>query len=361
LELSDFMLIRRRALAFASLAALLVSSSVLAQPRPAAPDSREQARKLSNDEKKEFQAITGLLSSGQPPANTLSLAWGGSDLLKAQGNKEYVPFSVTFDPSKLTGGTVSIYWRVVSTDATPVPEPAPAKKDDKKDDKKAPAAVYAYENLHTITVPAGQTTPVRVSRSFVVAAGSYDVFVVVKEPDSKKKGDPPAKTGMVKQSIAVPDLWNGELNTSSVIVAERIDPLPVALTPAQQEERPYALGNMEIVPAAGNRFTKKNELSVFLLIYNARVDAANAPDVTVEYNFYTVQNGAEKFFNRTNPQSLNAQTLPPGFDPAAGMTNGQTVPLASFPEGDYRLEIKVTDKQASKSITRDVKFAVAGS
>jgi hypothetical protein len=165
----------------------------------------------------------------------------------------------------------------------------------------------------------------------------------------------------VKQSISIPDLWNGELTTSSIILAERLDPLPAPLTQQQQEERPYALGNMEIVPAPTTRFTKKNELSVFLLIYNARTNESNAPDCTVEYNFYTIQNGVEKFFNRTNPQALNAQTVPAGADPAAGITNGQMVPLATFPEGDYRLEIKITDKLASKSVTRDVKFSVAGS
>ena len=100
---------------------------------------------------------------------------------------------------------------------------------------------------------------------------------------------------------------------------------------------------------------------MFLLIYNAKVNESNAPDVTVEYSFYAIQNGAEKFFNKTNPQALNAQTLPPGFDPAAGMTNGQTVPLASFPEGDYRLEIKITDKLTTKSLTREMKFSVSGS
>jgi hypothetical protein len=40
---------------------------------------------------------------------------------------------------------------------------------------------------------------------------------------------------------------------------------------------------------------------------------------------------------------------------------GQAVPLASFPEGEYRLEIKVTDKLANKSVTRDVNFSVAAS
>ena len=94
---------------------------------------------------------------------------------------------------------------------------------------------------------------------------------------------------------------------------------------------------MEIVPAFETKFTKKAELSTFMLIYNPKVDSANKPDVSVEYNFYQKQAGQpEKFFNKTNPQNLNAQTLPPQFDFAAGhqLQSGQAVPLASFPEGD---------------------------
>jgi hypothetical protein len=101
-----------------------------------------------------------------------------------------------------------------------------------------------------------------------------------------------------------------------------------------------------------------------MLIYNPKTDAGNKPDVLVEYNFYAKDNaGTEKFFNKTNPQNLNAQTLPPQFDFAAGhqLQSGQAVPLASFPEGEYRLEIKVTDKLANKTLTRDVNFSVAGS
>jgi len=57
---------------------------------------------------------------------------------------------------------------------------------------------------------------------------------------------------------------------------------------------------------------------------------------------------------------MNAQTLPANFDAEAGyqLVGGQTIPLTSFPEGDYRLEIKVTDNKATKSLTRDVLFSV---
>jgi hypothetical protein len=81
----------------------------------------------------------------------------------------------------------------------------------------------------------------------------------------------------------------------------------------------------------------------------------------VEYRFHQKTGDTEKFFNRTQPQLFNASTLPPQFDVRAGhqVVGGQTIPLASFPEGDYRLEIKVNDKLGTKSVTREVMFTVA--
>jgi hypothetical protein len=346
-------------------ATILVIFSAASFAQQAAP----QPRKLTDAEKKEIQTVQKLVddaSAGQAAANDVGLAWLREDLLKAQGNKQYLPFSVTIDPAKIAGGKVTFYWRVVSKDAAAAPaEGKDAKKDEKKDEKKSGRPDYAYEDLNTIVIPPGQSGPMRISRSFTVAPGNYEVYVVAKEtaPEKAPKNAPPQKLGLIKQTESVPDLWNGELNTSSVIIAERIDPLPAALTPQQQGERPYALGTMEIVPATSNKFTKKAELSTFLLIYNTKMDTAAKPDVTVEYNFYAKQGGAEKFFNKTTPQTLNAQTLPREWDAAAGhqLQSGQAVPLASFPEGDYRLEIKVTDKIANKSLTRDVNFSVTGS
>jgi hypothetical protein len=118
---------------------------------------------------------------------------------------------------------------------------------------------------------------------------------------------------------------------------------------------------MEIVPALDSKFTTKSELSIFMLIYNPKTDPMNKPDVTVEYNFYQKPAGAaEKFFNKTSPQLLNGTTLPAAFDMSLGhqLQTGQAVPLASFPAGDYRLEIKVTDKLGTKTVTRDVNFTV---
>ena len=323
-------------------------------------------KKKDEAQKREIQSIVKSvdeLAAGQPGANDLSMTWLREDVLKAQGQKEYVPFTVQIDPSKVGGGTVAFYWRVVSKSGAAAPAAEPGKKDDKKDkDKKSD---YAYEDISFLPVTAGQPS-MKISRSFTVPAGNYDVFLIAKEPTPEKapKNAPPPKMSAIKQSVTVPDFWNSELATSSVIVAQRIDPLPAPLTPQQQADRPYALGMMEILPTFETKFTKKAELSTFMLIYNPKVDGANKPDVSVEYNFYQKLAGQpEKFFNKTNPQNLNAQTLPPNFDFAAGhqLQSGQAVPLASFPEGDYRLEIKVTDKIANKTLTREINFTVSPS
>ena len=336
----------------------------------------QKDKKQEEAEKKEIQSIVKIvdgMAAGQPAPNDLSATWLREDHLKAQGNKQYVPFTVSLDPSKISGGTVAFYWRVVAKTAAPADVPAAGQQKDEKKDKDKKRPDYAYEDVSFVPVTAGQN-PMRIVRSFTVSAGSYDVYIVVKEPAQEKapKNAPPPKVSLFKQVVNVPDFWNGEFSTSSVIVAQRIDPLPAPLTPVQQVDRPYALGVLEFVPAYDTKMSKKSELSTFMLIYNPKVDSANKPDMLVEYNFCQASDGnqpkagepckaGEKFFNKTTPQNLNASTLPPQFDLAAGhqLQTGQAVPLALFPEGEYRLEIKVTDKIANKVLVRDVNFSVA--
>src|SRR5437667_229202 len=99
-----------------------------------------------------------------------------------------------------------------------------------KDKDKNKKTDYAYEDITFVPLTAGQT-PLRISRSFTVPAGNYDVYLVAKEPTPEKppKNAPPPKMSMLKQTVNVPDFWNGDLATSSVIIAQRIDPLAAPL------------------------------------------------------------------------------------------------------------------------------------
>jgi hypothetical protein len=305
------------------------------------------------------------LMAGTATPNDFALTWLREDFLKSGPNTQYVPFIITVDASKFSGQPVSFYWRVVSK-AAPAPA-APAAG--------APAARprYAYEDIAFIpqVAPAAGGAPTRIARSFVVAAGEYDVYVAMKEPAGAQRGAPPPKAAVVKHTITVPDFWNGELSTSSIMVG-RIEPLTAPLTAQDVAERPYAaFGPFELIPAADTRLSKRGEMSSFMQIYNPRTAAGNKPDLIVEYTFCQIMPGntpaegeackaGEKFFNKTVPENHNAQTLPPQFDLAAGyqVTSGPTVPLATFPEGAYRVEVKITDKLANKVLTKDINITI---
>jgi hypothetical protein len=100
---------------------------------------------------------------------------------------------------------------------------------------------------------------------------------------------------------------------------------------------------------------------VIFWIYGASEAAGGKPDVQVEFNFHQkAADGSEKYFNKTEPQQLNAQTLPPEFSVAAGhqLPGSLVVGLVPFPVGEYRLEIKITDKPSGKAVTQNVNFTV---
>ena len=118
-------------------------------------------------------------------------------------------------------------------------------------------------------------------------------------------------------------------------------------------------GVAEVVPASNALLSAAGNLSVVFFVYNAAVDADNKPNVTVRYNCHQNTNVTEQFFRQTAPMKYNASTLPEQFDfDAVGnqLAVSQAVPLTSFPEGGYRLEIVVTDNIASQTVVRNLPF-----
>jgi hypothetical protein len=355
----------------------------------AAGQNQAQAEEIQGLVRVADAAMTGQQASADFPIQFQN------DFLKAQGSRVWVPMTLTIDPAKLSnpaGEPVALYLRVAprgmtTPPAAPPPTAAANDKDKDKDKKKdkdkdkdkdkgkdkdkdkdkdpnakpgadaSPAASpYPFEDLSFLEVkPAAAGQPVRILRGFGVPAGAYDVYLVVRE----RNGATP-KTSVLKQPIEVPD-YSSEFSTSSVILAERVDQLPSAVTPETQAERPYAFGTTELVTSAEKKFSKSQELIVLVQIYNPTITPEKKFNVEATYTFYTIGADGEKRFNSTQPQPFTNDTMGPGFDPAAAdrsIQAGQGIPLQSFPEGKYRLEIKITDKLNSKVLTQNVNFSV---
>ncbi|MGE0702764.1 MAG: hypothetical protein AB7P22_02385 [Vicinamibacterales bacterium] len=329
------MLIRYGAMA---LAAFLASATTLsAQPQLTEAQQREVEFI--------FELFENVWDDDDPAPNELSVQWTDQHFLQAQQDYLYIPFTVSFDRAATSASELVVYWRVLPS-SSEMPETD---------------AELAFETLNFATVPA--EGPAKISRAFSVPAGSWDVWLMMKEPEPDKRGAPDAKVSLIKHTVEVPNLWNNEL-TPVIIVADRINNLPAPLTPEQMGERPYAMGTMEVVPAEDMEFPVTGEMNLVMLIFNPRGDNTNKPNVAVEYSFYTVkEGGAEEFYNKTPVQDMNGTTLPPGFSLAMGhqLQTGQTIPLKGFPVGQYRLEVKVTDNLSNQTVTQNVNFTVTGS
>jgi hypothetical protein len=307
----------------------------------------------------------------------IGVTWRSNHFVKGQGGDTYVPLAVSVDKSRLASGA-ALYIRIVNAEqaaefgaqvSAAMMPPAPGSKPAPQPDRPR----FSWDTIHFVEVPDDG----RLERAVQLPPGQYVAFVAVKERspapppaqrNNRNRNDrntaaadatAPVVTGLLRHEITVPNFEAGELQTSSVILATVIEPMAKPLPPNQQEANPYVFGPMRIVPSVDGRFLKSGELSVLFWIYGAK-EADGKPDVTVEFNFHQRLAEGERYFNRTEPQTLNAETLPPEFSLAAGhqLPGSLTVPLASFPAGDYRLEIKVTDKAGGASVTENVNFSV---
>ncbi|MEW6322691.1 MAG: hypothetical protein AB1635_16590 [Acidobacteriota bacterium] len=339
-------MLRRRVLVLCTAVALLWAfpADILAQT--AQPDNRKRSRQERAEIEQIVKLVDGVMAGEPAPTDvTMTLT---PFFLKSQEVRTYVPFQLTVNGAPTADS--ALYVRVV--DAAAYAEA----KDKRKFE-------YTWDDIHF--VPAAQlgSGTAILHRVFMAPPGTYDVYVALKERlPEKAPRTQVAKAGVFKTAIAVPDFGNGELQTSSVLVTDTVNMLNAPLDMDQARERPFVFGMQELVPAADMDFAKSEELSIFFQVYNAGLDDQGKPNLVLEYNFHRTENGEEKFFNKTNPQTVNASNLPPQFDPAKfPVPGGITVPLATFPEGAYRLEIKISDKASGKTLSRDVKFNVKAS
>jgi hypothetical protein len=324
-------------------------------------DRRAQAR-TEQALRREGDALVALADAalaGRGAAD-FDLTWH-NDFFKAQPGT-FVPFILTFEAPDLTSRAALLYVRVVR-------QAAPASAAVRQ------AAVPAYETIFPVRLDMAAGRPTRIMRGFAVPPGRYRVVVVLREtPEHPEDLSPRRRAGTAVRDLEVPDFWTGELDISSVMLADRLEPLSVPIPADELDEHPYVVGTNRIHPALGASFSRSRELVVVFLVYNPSVGVDKHFDVQVDYHLYRKDQGGgsperpppdgplrgERYVTRTNPQRFNPSMMGPGFDALAGtpILAGQGILLAGFEPGDYRLRITVTDLLSRKSLSRDVAFTV---
>jgi hypothetical protein len=327
-------------------------------------DRRSQDR-LEELRRREGEALLSLADAamaGRAPSD-FSIAWS-NDFFKAQTGT-FVPFTVTIDRSALSAADALMYVRAARRDGLPV---------------RGSLVRYPFDIIFPVALSGPPGQPLRITRGFAVAPGDYDVYVALRE----RAADPLAsdrrlKGAVLKQPLTVPDFWTGELATSTVMLADRIDPVATPVTGDDVLDRPYVIGSNEVHRAAGVAFRRDRELIVVFLIYNPTVSPDRSFEIEVDYHLFRKEaapqtadaaadgdhppaRAGERYVTRTTPQRFKPGVMAADFDPASGpIMAGQGILLSSFQDGEYRLGITVTDVMSRKSLSRDVTFKVVGS
>lgn len=353
--------------------AVALLATVAGQPDSAARQD-ERLERLHRREGEAIIALADAALAGQPVPSDLTIRWQ-NDVLKAQQGT-FVPFVVTLDRVSPAPSGILLYIRLVDRSGVLRLDERSGARPRRDEDTLSSSAVEEVYPIDLRGVPPG---PIRVIRGFAARAGEYDLVVVARERVDPAHPDAPRRAAALKKRLALPDFTHTELTTSSMILADGLTVLPAVPADEQPVERPYLIGLSEIQPAADNVFRRDEELIVVFLVYNPFVTPERKFDIEVEYHFFAKSGGrrdpdpevatgatrppardGERYFNHTKPQRFTPAIMGPQFDPMAGqpLMAGQGVPLAAFPEGEYRLSIKVTDIVTGKSIVRDVSFSV---
>jgi hypothetical protein len=337
----------------------VLAAMVMAAPLAAAQTlDRRQGTRTEDALRQEGDAILALADAAagdQPVPSDFSLAWH-NDFLKAQPGT-FIPFIVRVVAPALQKRAALLYVRAsrrpaAAPDATTGPPRRPT-------DPPGPV-FHAFEEIYPIELDAEPGHAVRIARGFSLTPGEYDLTVVVRERDADDEPRRRRLAGVLRRSLSVPDFSGPELATSTVILADRLTVLADPPPATQLRERPYVIGTRELHPAADAEFGRDEELIVVFLVYNLSVREDKHFDLEVEYHFSRTAGVGEAYFNRTEPQRFNRDVLGPDFDPAAGqpVMAGQGVPLAGFPEGEYKLTIRVRDLVSGRVLERQVTFTV---
>jgi len=303
--------IRRTALALASAAFLLLMST--------ASNVAAQGRPLTKDEEREAKAVQSALANaaqGKPVTNDLGLSWLRADPLQVQADKNIMAFAVSLDPAKAPSGKVFLIWRVFPSGFDP------------KDKKIVPI----FESFSTVALEAG--TPF-IGRLILAPAGKVDVLIGAHELVEGKASKAPIS--VIRQTLEVPALTGGNLMVGGLYAfrAKKYDaPL------ADIMEHPYGTPEEESIPLTNPTLTKAEGLRINGMVFNA------TGRVAVEYAAF--KDGATEPTKRWAAAEI---------DPARQGVPDR-VPLTDFEPGKYRLEIKITDKGSSKTLTENLPFSV---
>ena len=176
-------------------------------------------------------------------------------------------------------------------------------------------------------------------KSIPLRPGLYRLDVVVKDVES-------GNVGVIGTTLRVPQYEEGALAASSLILADKIEPVPSNQIGLGQ----FVFGAYKVRPRLSRSFTKAENLGIFLQLYNLRTDEA-LHDTNVAVTYRLLRDKQQIWTSTENSSSTRRD--------GEQVTLNRRLPLAAFAPGKYTLEIKVQDNVAHQTVTRIADFEIS--
>jgi GWxTD domain-containing protein len=154
-------------------------------------------------------------------------------------------------------------------------------------------------------------------------------------------------TGVLSFGLNVPKYDSETLQSSSVILANSVTPIPSNYDQLEQ----FVIGDLKIQPNVKSEYKPGQNLIPYVQIYNATLDQTSLqPALEVTYNVKTAGKVVESF------QDLGGKSVQ-FFSGQRVVVLGQ-IAIKDLAPGKYTLEVKVLDKIANQTISTETDFKV---
>jgi len=178
--------------------------------------------------------------------------------------------------------------------------------------------------------------------------GLYKLNIAIKDVNGDRKG-------VWSRSVQVPEFSDDKLATSSLIVADQMEPVPTKAIGTGS----FVIGTMKVrprvAPANGKpalfKRDKDQKLNFWMQVYNLGVDEkTHKPSATFEYDITNVA---------TNKQVVQKiETTDTMGNVGDQVTLQKSITAANLQPGTYKIEIKVNDNISKQTIDPSAVFAV---
>jgi 5-hydroxyisourate hydrolase-like protein (transthyretin family) len=203
--------------------------------------------------------------------------------------------------------------------------------------------VDTYEKTLVVDVPEHEfqsSLARRAIHQYAVALrpGRYKLSLVMKDNVS-------GRMGSMEMGLVVPHFDDGKLSSSSLILADLIQPLPTS----QVGTGPFVLGGTKVRPSVNRTFTRDQNLGIYMQVYNLGVDAkTHKPALDVEYEL-------QKDGKTLLAQAEDAAKLK---DAGQQFTLEKQMPVSALQPGKYAVQVKVTDNIKKQTVSQSDTFEV---